>query len=180
MASTAPLARDHHIILRALEVLRLMSDRLAADHRVDGPDLEFLLGFFRNVAQHCLENTEKSLLRPALARAAPGPDASRLDIALTNHDQVQTLFVEMNEAYASGNYPEFVFFARMYACFFADLIFEEGRLLPPLVRSLLAGPEDRARLAEFEKTESEIGRRARQHGAALHRLESRYLAPHCI
>src|SRR5688572_23893690 len=99
METTAPLARDHQIILHALEVLRLMSERMESDHVVDQRDVGFVLGFFRDVAHECLDNTEKLLLRPALAKATAAQTASRLGATLTNHDQVQTLFVELTVAH---------------------------------------------------------------------------------
>ena len=62
MAATVRLAQDHTVTLTALEVLRLITDRVEKDELADSEDVEFVLQFFAENIKQCPDNTVAELL----------------------------------------------------------------------------------------------------------------------
>jgi len=62
MTATVRLAQDHTITLNALEVLRLITDRLEKDEVADTEDVEFVLRFFGEVSRQCPDGAILELL----------------------------------------------------------------------------------------------------------------------
>jgi hemerythrin-like domain-containing protein len=175
-----PRSSDHQISLHALEVLRLIGDRMERRESIDIEDVRFVFQCLNEVAHHCLDSTEELLLRPALAKPAAATHSDHLGATLINHRQVRTLFGEMVGKVESTNAEEFISLCRAYTGLLTDLIFDENRFLPDLVRSVFTDSEDRQRLEEFEMSGRGIGELARRHGGTLHRLQLKYVSPHCI
>lgn len=88
MQATARIARDHHLILEALEVLRLIGDRMERDHHVDEDDVQALFGFLHDVAHPCVN-----------------PSC---------FDQVETLFNQLTQAHSDSVREEFVSLSLRY------------------------------------------------------------------
>src|SRR6266850_3028171 len=95
MPATAPVFEARQVILRGLEVLRLMGDRVENRHDIDGEDLQVVLGFMDEVAHHCLA-------------------AGRLD-------QAQSLFLQLRRASRLDPADEFVVVSRLYTSLLADI-----------------------------------------------------------
>ena len=177
MSATVALVRDHQIILSGLEVLRLMGERMEVRQDVDREDIHVVLGFMRDVAHRCVDNTE-GLIGPILASNA-GASRQVLETTLDNHRQVRTLFEQLTQAVESDAAGEFVSLSVSYTTLLADLICEERRILPPLLGSA-SGATSIENIQQFEANEREIREVSRRHGLILRRLETKYTSPHCI
>jgi hemerythrin-like domain-containing protein len=173
------VSREHQIILCGLEILRLMRERMESRHDVDLQDVAAILDFMREVAHRCLDNTER-LLRPALSRPTSADQSAWIDSALCCHDQLRTLFAEMEGVASPGTIEAFLSASGSYTSELEKAIVQEGRLLPKIIHAVFDGEGDGSILNGFEETEREICDIARRHGPALHRLELKYAIPHCI
>ena len=157
MQAAASRVREHQVVFCGLEVLRLMGERMENEHDVDGQDLELILGFMRDVAHRCLDNTEE-ILRFAC-----------LEQSVVKHRQAKSLFEELTRADGAI----FASACRRYTDLLANLIFEDRRCLSAL-------DCDPVTLSQFYEWEREIADLARPHGQTLHQLEMKYTNPHCI
>ncbi|HYR92341.1 MAG TPA: hypothetical protein VE422_50315 [Terriglobia bacterium] len=100
MPATTPVLEARLVILRGLEVLRLMGDRVENRHDVDGEDLQVVLGFMDEVAHRCLA-------------------AGRLDKA-------QSLFLQLRRASRLNSSDEFVLVSRSYTSLLADIFLADS------------------------------------------------------
>ena len=157
MQSTAVRAREHQVVYCALEVLRLIGERIESHNEVDPEDLLIVLGFMRDVAHRCLDNTEE-ILRFA-----------SLDHKLALHRHALSLFGDLGRAHGA----EFAEACRRYTDIVSQSILEDRRCLATLDCDPLI-------LGQFYEWERETDAIARQHGHNLRRLEMKYTIPHCI
>jgi len=157
MQAAASRLREHQLVFCGLEVLRLMGERMENRDEVDGQDLQLVLGFMRDVAHRCLDNTEE-ILRFA-----------SLEQNVAKHRQARSLFEELTRVEG----PAFVSTCRRYTDLLTNSIFEDRRCLSTL-------DCDPVTLSQFYEWEREIADLARQHAQTLHKLEMKYTAPHCI
>jgi hypothetical protein len=149
--------REHQVVFCGLEVLRLIGERLENQNEVDSGDIQLVLGFMRDIAHRCLENTEE-ILRFA-----------SLEHYVARHRQAKSLFNALVEA----DGPAFALTCREYTDLLAHSIFEDRQCLSTL-------DCDAVTLSQFYEWEREIAELARQHGKTLHQLEMKYTTPHCI
>src|SRR5215468_8939091 len=154
MGTTTARAREHQVVYCGLEVLRLIGERLESQADVDDGDVRIVLGFMREVAHRCLENTE------GIFRFAA------LDQRLDAHRRVRALFDDLGRA--SGG--DFAAPCRLYTDLLAQSIFEDRRCLATL-------NSDPVMLGQFYEWEREADDLARPHGQVLHRLEMKYTIP---
>jgi len=157
MQTSAIRVREHQVVFRGLEVLRLIGERVENDHEVDSQDLYVVLGFMRDVAHRCMENTEE-ILRFA-----------SLEQNVKKHLQAHSLFEDLMRSEGSV----FAETCRTYTDLLATSIFEDRRCLSML-------DCDPVTLSQFYEWEREIADVARRHGQVLHQLEIKYTHPHCI
>ncbi len=154
-------AREHQVVFRGLEVLRLMGERIEIRHDVDGEDLQLVMAFMRDIAHRCLANTE-GILRLA-----------SMEQNIANHQTAQSLFVELNDPAAMIVPDEFAARCRVYTNMLSRSIFEDRHCVGVL-------DFDLSTLSQFYEWEREVEELARTHSPMLHRLELKYTAPHCI
>jgi len=85
MAGTAKRAPDYHVVLHALEVLRLMDRCLESGHDVDCDELHTVLGFLKD----CAECQEVRALLIELVDAGPSDRVRELTRShLSTHSNV--------------------------------------------------------------------------------------------
>ncbi len=161
MQAAASRAREHQIVFCGLEVLRLIGERMENRGDVDGEDIRVVLSFMRDVAHRCLDNTE-DILRFA-----------SLDGSIANHERARSLFDQLESAASLAVAESFASLCRLYTDLLATAIFEDRRCLSTLDCDLTI-------LSQFYEWEREVDEVARTHGPALHGLEAKYTAPHCI
>jgi hypothetical protein len=157
MPAAASRVKEHQVVFCGLEVLRLIGERMESQSEVDNGDLDLVLGFMRDVAHRCLDNTEE-ILRFA-----------SLEENVARHRQAKSLF----ETLVRVDGATFGSMCRQYTDLLASSIFEDRRCLSTL-------DCDAVTLSQFYEWEREISDLARPHGQALHRLELKYTSPHCI
>ena len=157
MQAAVSRVKEHQVVFCGLEVLRLIGERMENSHDVDGQDLQLVLGFMRDVAHRCLDNTEEILRFAALEQN------------VARHRQAKSLFEELIAAQGLS----FASTCRRYTDLLAHSIFEDRRCLSTLDCDALT-------LSQFYEWEHEIADLARQHGQTLHQLEMKYTIPHCI
>jgi len=157
MQAAASRVRDHQVVFRGLEVLRLIGERIEDRIDVDGQDVQIVLTFMRDVTHRCLDNTEE-ILRTA-----------SLEQNVAKHRQARSLFEELTRTDGA----EFASACRRYTDLIANSIFEDRRCLSAL-------DCDPVTLSQFFEWEREISDQARQHALTLHHLEMKYTSPHCI
>jgi len=150
--------REHQVVLCGLEVLRLIAERIENRNDVDGRDVQLVLGFMREVAHRCLDNTE-DILRLAC-----------LEQNVVNHRRARTVFETLSR---DADAAEFSSACRLYTDLLAHAIFEDRRCLSKL-------DCDPQLLSRFYEGERETYELARQYGRTLHHLEMKYTNPHCI
>jgi hemerythrin-like domain-containing protein len=158
---TTSRAREHQVVFCGLEVLRLMGERLENQNEVDRQDLDIVLTFMRDVAHRCLDNTEEILRFAAM------------DGSLANHLRARSVLNQMNNEVNDFTTDEFATLCRLYVNLLATSIFEDRRCLSTLGCDLTT-------LGQFYEWEREVDELARPHGELLHRLETKYMIPHCI
>ena len=157
MQAAASRVKEHQVVFCGLEVLRLIGERMENSHDVDGQDLQLVLGFMRDVAHRCLDNTEEILRFAAMEQN------------VARHRQAKSLFEEL----IASEGLLFASTCRRYTDLLAHSIFEDRRCLSTLDCDALT-------LSQFYEWEREIADLARQHGQTLHQLEMKYTSPHCI
>jgi hypothetical protein len=155
-AATSRL-REHQLVFCGLEVLRLMGERMENRDEVDGQDLQLVLGFMRDVAHRCLDNTDE-ILRFA-----------SLEQNVAKHRHARSLLEELAQVDGTA----FASTCRRYTDVLTNSIFEDRRCLSTL-------DCDPVTLSQFYEWEREIAELALQHAQILHQLEMKYTAPHCI
>jgi hypothetical protein len=157
MQAAASRVRDHQVVFRGLEVLRLIGERIEDRIDVDGQDIQIVLTFHRDVTHRCLDNTEE-ILRTA-----------SLEQNVAKHLQARSLFEELSRT----DGMEFASACRRYTDLIANSIFDDRRCLSAL-------DCDPVTLSQFFEWEREISDQARLHSSTLHQLEMKYTSPHCI
>ncbi len=178
MQGIPPLTTDHQLILECLEVLRLISERLETEERVETEDIRTVLAFLRDVGCECLAHTEHLLLRPALARARRREDIKLLRTALALHATIPALF---DDTASDVTFPKhFVHHAHLLTKLIGDLIFEEDHYLLQATLDLLTDPEGQQSVEKFKEQEREISAIAAELSPTLRRIEMKYAYPRCI
>jgi hypothetical protein len=164
----------------ALEILKLIADHMENHGAAEAEDIDAVLGFLRDVAHPCVENTKTSLLMPLLDGGIGLRERTRIAAVLENCSRVAGLLEEVERSHQNGRLPEFVTASRTYTTAFGNLLYEEDSFLPSLIGSVSTESKVLKLLADFDAMEAILADQARSAGAKLRRLESKYVSPHCI
>src|SRR6516164_4550030 len=97
MKCTELLIQDHKTILRALDILDQMADRVENHKVVEHDDVETILRFLRTFADEYHQGKEESALFPELRRTLTGYDPA-LRQMLFEHDQERSLVEAIEDA----------------------------------------------------------------------------------
>jgi hemerythrin-like domain-containing protein len=180
MANIARLSQDDQSILCALEVLRLMTDRIESNFAVEVSDIQAVLHFLNDIGQYCLDNTEKTLLVPAMTYALGDGQRSRVDATVATHHEICELLHKLENSLQNGVSPEFIALSRRFTTALSDLIYFEHHHLTSLIEPFLADEKNGQLLVQFHQAQEQIAERTRREGTVLHQLELKYIDPHCI
>lgn len=166
MTSKSPvdeLTHEHHYILKVVNALSVLKERIQRDKDVD---LELLRGagkFFREFADVCHHGKEEAVLFPAMERSGVPESGCPLGALRSEHVKGRKLvasFRESIEAYAageSGSKAELVTAIEAICQFYPDHIWKEDEMVFPMVDRLL-GAERIAELRDdLRKAEEELG-----------------------
>jgi hemerythrin-like domain-containing protein len=163
------LIQDHNVILRAIEVLRAMAERVETGEPVEPQDVRTLLRFLRAFADDHHQGMEESALFPALLQTAV-LDYPWVRHMIFEHNQERSLVEGLEEALHTKKGLEFVYFANRLIQFLRNhMETEEAVMFEIAERSLTVEEDERitSELATFQVDPELLG--------DLRRLESRYL-----
>jgi len=152
MKCTDALIQEHKIILRALDVLDQMAERVEQEQPVDTEDVETLLRFLRKFADDLHQTKEESALFPELMRTAAANQPA-LKQMLFEHDQERSLVEGLEDSLRSKKGSEFVQFAGRLSDLLRTHIRKEDTILFEIAdRSLSPEQDDRvmAGLNQFQ------------------------------
>ena len=169
MKCTDLLVQEHKIILRGLDVLDHMADRLERDQPVETDDIETILRFLRLFADDHHQAKEESALFPELRRTSAGNQGPLLQMTF-EHDQERSLVEGLEDALRTKRGKEFAHFARRLTELIRTHIRKEDHILFPIAERCLSEEQDErvtAELGQFQISMDFL--------ADLHRLEWTYL-----
>lgn len=176
MKSTNQLSNDHKAILRAIDILRGMSQRASQPEGFDAADGAAILDFFRTFADKCHHTKEESVLFPALIQHGMMRQGGPVAVMLSEHDQGREFLKGVSDALEASNREMFAWHAMQYARLLTDHIFKEDNILFPMANDMLSDPEDATILDEFDKIEATMGADTHERfHKLLDQLGSKYL-----
>lgn len=169
MKCTDLLLKEHKIILRGLDILDHMADRVEQDQPVEPRDVETILGFLRVFADEHHQAEEESALFPELMRTSAANKGPLRQMTF-EHDQERSLVEGLEDALRTKKGMEFVHFARRLTELIRTHIRKEDSILFPIVERSLSAEQDEhvmAQLRQFQMSPDFL--------ADLRRLEWTYL-----
>lgn len=175
MKCTELLEKDHQIILRGLDVLEDMAERVKRGETVDPHDIECLVRFLKVFEDEHHQTKEESALFPVLMRNS-GAQYDKLRRILFEHDQERSLAEGLEDALNTKSRVDFVHFANRLTTLLRAHIYKEEFALFCLIEMSLSADQDASIVAEFasfdERFESGKGADLLD---VLRLLESKYL-----
>jgi hemerythrin-like domain-containing protein len=148
--ATAGLRHEHEVILRALDVLERLGDRLAAGEPVRDGTLGELVQLFQTFADRCHHGKEEDQLFPAMREKGMG---GTLAVFLEEHEEgrgyVRTLASGASDA-------ERLAAARRYVGMLRDHIQRENEVLFPMADELFTAEEHGALARAYEDVELRV------------------------
>jgi hemerythrin-like domain-containing protein len=155
------LRSEHDAILKMLDGLDLLSDKLSSNASVATDTLNGYLEFFRLFADRCHHGKEEEVLFPLLEQRGIPRDGGPIGVMLYEHDHGRNLLQEMGAAAAEHEKDpksavrRWVQAAREYSQLLREHILKENNVLFGMAERVLS-PEEQSSLAqEFEKAEIE-------------------------
>jgi len=152
MKCTELLIQDHKAILRALDVLEQMANRVEDHQSVEHDDVETILRFLRSFADEYHQGKEESALFPELRRTKNIHDPA-LRQMLFEHDQERSLVEAIEDALFTKKGPEFVHFARRFVDLIRTHVKKEDCILFEIVERALSAEQDEKVVEGFDKFE---------------------------
>lgn len=175
MKCTELLEKDHLIILRALDVLEDMAERVKHGEPVDPKDIESIVRFLKIFEDEHHQGKEESGLFPLLIKNS-GTQHQKLRLMLFEHDQERSLAEGLEDALKTKKGTDFVHFATRLTRLLRAHIYKEEVSLFGLIEISLSDDQDRSVVAEFARFDECF---ERGKGAdlldVLRLLESKYL-----
>ncbi len=169
MKCTDFLMQEHKIILRGLDILDHMADRVEHNQPVPAEDIETILRFLRLFADDYHQLKEESALFPELRRTSAGSQEPLRRMTF-EHDQERSLVEGLEDALRTKRGMEFAHFARRLTELIRTHIRKEDNILFPIAEQCLSEEQDErvtAELRQFQISTDFL--------ADLHRLEWTYL-----
>jgi hemerythrin-like domain-containing protein len=141
MKCTDLLMQDHKVILRGLDVLDQMANRVENDQPVDTEDVEMILRFLRKFADDHHQGKEESALFPELLRSSAA-NQGPLKQMIFEHDQERSIVEGLEEAVRTKKGNDFVHFARRLTSLIRTHIYKEDHILFEIAERLLSAEQD--------------------------------------
>ena len=170
MKCTDLLIQDHKVILRALDVLDHMADRIQNDQPVEVEDVQTLLRFLRAFADNHHQVKEESALFPEMRQTSAANEAP-LRQMMFEHDQERSLVEGLEDALFTKRGMEFVQFVRRLTPLVRTHIHKEETILFPIADHSFSAEQDARATIELNRFKIESG-----YLTDLRRLEWAYLS----
>lgn len=163
VSPTENLMHEHEVIKRALKILQVSDERLAAgDDRVV-PIYPKLVDFIRNFADECHHGKEEKLLFAKLEARGLPTQAGPVGVMLVEHDQGRGYVRGMAEAvrrYDEGDRAALEDLRRNaegYANLLNQHIAKEDQILYPMANDILSDDDQEELEAGFDEVERNFG-----------------------
>jgi hemerythrin-like domain-containing protein len=169
MRCTELLKSEHHLIVRALDVLDRMAAETEQGQAVEPEDVQAILRFLRKFADDQHQTKEEFALFPALLHNDAIKTAP-LHQMIFEHDQERSLVEGLEEALHTKKGADFTYFAHRLTALIRSHIHKEDDALFRIADQLLTEEEDQRITRELNKFEID-----RNLIADLQRLEWVYL-----
>jgi hemerythrin-like domain-containing protein len=169
MKCTSLLMQDHKVILRGLDVLDQLANRVENGHAVEAEDVETILRFLQTFADDHHQGKEESALFPELLRSSAA-NQGPLRQMIFEHDQERSIVEGLEEAVRAKKGGDFVHFARRLTSLIRTHIHKEDYILFEIADRLLSADQDASICAQFDCFRIDL-----DYSADLRRLEWKYM-----
>jgi len=142
MKATSILMDEHRYILRALEVICEMANRVANGENVDDRDMDCVLQFLQAFGDDHHQEKEEAILFPALLGASHADEHDCLCQITFEHNQQRSLLEGIEDALRSRKGKEFVYYARRLAELVREHIKSEDEEVFKRADAILSAEED--------------------------------------
>ena len=142
MKATRILMEEHQYILRSLDVICEMADRVAKGEDVDDRDVDCILQFLQAFGDDHHQEKEESILFPALLKASHAEEHACLCQITFEHNQQRSLLEGIEDALRSRKGKDFVYYARRLAELVREHIKSEDDEVFKRADAILSAEED--------------------------------------
>ena len=142
MKATGVLTNEHKYILRALNILEQMAEKVEGGQNLDDRDVEFLLNFLHTFADGHHQAKEESVLFPAMLAGERCADYPQLCQMIFEHDQERSLVEGLEEAMRTKKGEDFVYYAGRLTHILRTHIYKEDHILFRLADVTFTAEED--------------------------------------
>jgi hemerythrin-like domain-containing protein len=115
MKATLILVEEHRYILRGLEVITEMADRVANGEEMEDRDVACILQFLQAFGDDHHQEKEEAIFFPALLKASNADEHECLCQITFEHNQQRSLLEGIEDALRSRKGKDFVYYARRLA-----------------------------------------------------------------
>jgi hemerythrin-like domain-containing protein len=173
---TGLLTKEHHVLRRALDVLRAMTDRVEQGIPTDRHDVNAMLIFLHYFGDVLHQAKEESILFPALRTSDKFAESAELENLLVKHNEERGLIEKAQFALFTDPQDEFIASARRVLDLVSEHVEEEEHVLFPLAEVILTTANAIEVATKFQETDAVFGFRQRQLlMEMLHQLETKYI-----
>lgn len=182
MKSTEILMREHDIIKRAINLLEIVDDRLAAGDDAVVSVYPELVDFIKSFADECHHGKEEDILFELLEERGVPRENSPLAVMMDEHETGRR-FVRNIERSANqfihGDKAvrvQIIQNSESYARLLKDHIYKEDAVLYPMADKILSEADQQRLDEEFSRVEADFGpERHRHYEQMIADLEQEYL-----
>jgi hemerythrin-like domain-containing protein len=184
MKATEHLMIEHESVLKMIEILEAIAQKLDKGENVWASDLEAALDFLRVFVDKCHHGKEENILFPKLVETGIPNEGGPVGMMLREHVIGRGYiagFAEGTEKYKAGDkqaISEITENIRGYGELLTSHIFKENNVLYKMADMHLTAQQQTELLANFEKIEDEVIGRGKheEYHKLLERLDQQYLA----
>jgi hemerythrin-like domain-containing protein len=170
------LTADHRALRRALNILRIMTDRVERGISTDRHDVNALLIFFHYFGDVLHQAKEESILFPALKSCNEFTSFPELEDLLVEHNEERGLIEKTQFALFTDKQDEFIASARKVIDLLSEHADQEEHVLFPLADKILRMAKAHEVTEKLEQADAQFGLRQRKLLMdTLQELEDRYI-----
>ena len=142
MKATNYLIEEHRYILRCLDVIREMANRVANGEAVEDRDVDWVLDFLRVYGDRHHQEKEESILFPAVMKASHDEEHPCICQITFEHNQQRSLLEGIEEALRTRKGADFVYYARRLSELVREHVLCEEDEVFKRVDAILSAEED--------------------------------------
>lgn len=161
MKPTQALQEEHEGILRILDILRAICEKMASHKTIQGEHLDQIMAFLRIFIDRCHHGKEERFLFPEISNANVPKKADIVDELMNEHAEGRKLVEQMGAAlerfYRGDQEAPGVFMDAVdrYEDLIRNHIHKENTILFPQAEKKLSEERQNKMMSEFERLEEE-------------------------